>query len=60
LNTGGGQLAAGRLHGLGLLHEACLQLRGQADRRQVSSAEVAVVATGGVPNVGCVLLTAGP
>ena len=29
LNTAGGQLSAGRLHGFGLLHEACVQLRGQ-------------------------------
>jgi acetyl-CoA acetyltransferase len=57
LNTSGGQLAAGRLHGLGLLHEACLQLRGQADRRQVADPEVAVVATGGLPNMACLLLT---
>ncbi|MFD2580368.1 thiolase family protein [Novosphingobium colocasiae] len=28
VNTGGGQLSAGRLHGLGHLHEACLQLWG--------------------------------
>ena len=30
LNTYGGQLSAGRMHGYWLLHEACLQLRGQA------------------------------
>ncbi|MGE0307207.1 MAG: thiolase family protein, partial [Acidimicrobiia bacterium] len=57
LNTSGGQLAAGRLHGLGLLHEACLQLRNQAGDRQVAGAEVAVVANGAVPNMGCMLLT---
>lgn len=57
LNTNGGQLAAGRLHGLGLLHEACVQLRGTAGDRQVPGAEVAVVANGGLPNMGCVLLT---
>jgi len=57
LNTGGGQLAAGRLHGLGHLHEACLQLRAQAGARQVPDAEVAIVATGGQPNMGCLLLT---
>jgi acetyl-CoA acetyltransferase len=57
LNTSGGQLAAGRLHGLGLLHEACLQLRGDAGDRQVADAEVAVVANGGLPNMSCLLLT---
>lgn len=33
LNTGGGQLSAGRLHGFGHLHEACIQLRGAAGDR---------------------------
>ena len=35
LNTNGGQLSGGRLHGLGFVHEVCLQLRGQAGERQV-------------------------
>jgi acetyl-CoA acetyltransferase len=38
LNTNGGQLSAGRLHGYGFLHEACTQLRGAAGDRQVASA----------------------
>jgi acetyl-CoA acetyltransferase len=59
LNTQGGQLSGGRLHGLGFVHEACLQLRGQAGARQVSSAQVAVVAVGALPYVGCLLLRAG-
>lgn len=57
LNTSGGQLSGGRLHGYGLLHEAVLQLRGDATGRQVEGAEVAVVATGGGPIAGCVTLT---
>ena len=56
INTNGGQLSAGRLHGLGFVHEACLQLRGQAGERQVGSAGVAVVAVGALPYVGCMLL----
>lgn len=32
LNTGGGQLGAGRLHGFGFAHEAVTQLRGAAAR----------------------------
>jgi acetyl-CoA acetyltransferase len=58
LNTYGGQLSAGRMHGYWVLHEACLQLRGQAGERQVRSRpEVAVVAAGGGPIAGCMLLT---
>ncbi|MGV0850741.1 thiolase family protein [Mycolicibacterium phlei] len=58
LNTYGGQLSAGRMHGYWLLHEACLQLRGQAGERQVTrQPEVAVAAAGGGPIAGCLLLT---
>jgi acetyl-CoA acetyltransferase len=57
VNTYGGQLSAGRMHSYWLLHEACLQLRGQAGPRQVSGAEVAVAAAGSGPAGGCLLLT---
>jgi acetyl-CoA acetyltransferase len=58
LNTNGGQLSAGRLHGFGFIHEAVLQLRGAAGDRQVMGGpEVAVVANGGGPLAGCLLLT---
>jgi acetyl-CoA acetyltransferase len=58
LNTHGGQLSAGRLHGYGFLHEACVQLWGEGGERQVSGApEVAVAAAGGGPLAGCLLLT---
>jgi acetyl-CoA acetyltransferase len=58
LNTYGGQLSAGRMHGYWVLHEACLQLRGDAGERQVADRpEVAVVSNGGGPIAGCVLLT---
>jgi acetyl-CoA acetyltransferase len=56
LNTNGGQLSGGRLHGLGFVHEVCLQLRGQAAERQVQGARVGLVAVGAVPYVGCILL----
>jgi acetyl-CoA acetyltransferase len=60
LNTHGGQLSAGRLHGYGFLHEAAVQLRGDGGARQVPGrCEVAVVSNGGGPIAGCMLLTAG-
>jgi acetyl-CoA acetyltransferase len=57
LNTYGGQLSAGRMHGYWVLHEAVLQLRQQAGARQVANAQVAGVAIGGGPIAGCMLLT---
>jgi acetyl-CoA acetyltransferase len=58
VNTYGGQLSAGRMHGYWVLHEACLQLRGQAGDRQVpGEPEVAVAATGGGPIAGCILFS---
>jgi acetyl-CoA acetyltransferase len=58
LNTHGGQLSSGRLHGYGFLHEACVQLWGEAGERQVpGEPEVGVAAAGGGPLAGCLLLT---
>ncbi len=58
LNTNGGQLSGGRLHGYGFLHEACVQLWGEGGERQVSgSPRVAVAAAGGGPLAGCLLVT---
>ncbi len=60
LNTHGGQLSSGRLHGYGFLWEACLQLWGEAGERQLPSApEVAVAAAGGGPLAASLLLTKG-
>lgn len=58
LNTNGGQLSGGRLHGFGLLHEACVQLWGEAGDRQVpGTPQVAVAASGGGTLASCLLLT---
>ena len=60
LNTHGGQLSAGRLHGFGFLHEAALQLWGEGEKRQVpGDPEIAVAAAGGGPLGGCLLLRRG-
>jgi acetyl-CoA acetyltransferase len=58
LNTYGGQLSAGRMHGYWVVHEACIQLRAQGGDRQVPrQPEVAVVSNGGGPIAGSMLLT---
>ena len=57
LNTHGGQLSAGRLHGYGFLHEAAVQMWGEAGDRQIATPpEVGVVAAGGGNTCGCLLL----
>jgi acetyl-CoA acetyltransferase len=57
LNTHGGQLSAGRLHGFGFLHEAAVQLWHEGGARQVPvEPSVAVAAAGGGPLGGCLLL----
>ncbi|BDB44993.1 MULTISPECIES: thiolase C-terminal domain-containing protein [Mycobacterium] len=58
LNTHGGQLSHGRTHGMGLLHEAVTQLRGEAGARQVADARVGVVSSGGLTPSGVILLRA--
>lgn len=57
MNTAGGQLAEGRLHGVSFLNEAVLQLRGDCGARQVPGARVAVVASGLYPQCGAMVLT---
>ncbi|MCW2654602.1 MAG: 3-ketoacyl-CoA thiolase [Mycobacterium sp.] len=56
LNTHGGQLSHGRTHGMGLVHEAVSQLRGEAAERQVADARVAVISSGGLTPSGVILL----
>lgn len=56
INTNGGQMSGGRTHGLGYVHEACLQLWGRAGERQLRAHDVAVAAAGGGPLGGSLLL----
>lgn len=56
LNTNGGQLSGGRTHGLGYVHEACTQLWGRAEERQIDKHDVAACAGGGGPLGGALLL----
>ncbi|MDY0013297.1 MAG: thiolase family protein [Rhodocyclaceae bacterium] len=57
LATGGGQLSAGRMHGVGLVYEAVVQLRGAgADRQVPGDPRVAVVTNGGGPIASAALL----
>jgi acetyl-CoA acetyltransferase/uncharacterized OB-fold protein len=56
LNPHGGQLSAGRTHGMGLFHEAVVQMRGEGGERQVRDARIAVVSSGGLTPSGAILL----
>lgn len=56
LNTHGGQLSHGRTHGMGLVHEAIVQLRGEGGARQITGARVAAVSSGGLTASGAMLL----
>jgi acetyl-CoA acetyltransferase len=57
LNTFGGQIGAGRLHGFGFAHEAVVQLRGNGAARQIpGDPRVAVCASGGGPLATALLL----
>ena len=60
LNTHGGQLSHGRTHGMGLVHEAVTQLRGQGAERQVAGAATAVVTSGGLTPGSVLLLRRDP
>jgi len=57
LNTHGGQLSSGRLHGYGFLHEGATQMWGQAGERQIATPpEIGMIAAGGGNTCGCMLL----
>lgn len=57
MNTNGGQLGAGRLHGFGFAHEAATQLAGKGGARQIpGDPKVAVATSGGGPLATALLL----
>jgi len=56
VNPHGGQLSEGRTHGFGFIYEAVVQLRHEADERQVPGARTAVVTSGGGTPSGVLLL----
>ena len=57
LNTFGGQIGAGRLHGFGFAHESVVQLRGEGGARQIpGDPRVAVASSGGGPLATVLLL----
>lgn len=60
MNTHGGQLSSGRLHGMGHVYEAVVQLRGEGGARQVAGQpSLAVASNGGGPLAGAMLLSRG-
>ena len=57
MNTGGGQLGWGRLHGFGFAFESVVQLRGQGGARQIKGdPRLAVATSGGGPMAAALLL----
>jgi len=60
MNTGGGQLSAGRMHGFGGLLEACLQLRGDAGSHQMDNRPQVAVVTSGAESFTSSILLGGP
>lgn len=57
INTNGGALSAGRMHAYGQIHEACVQLWGRGDKRQVKGdPKVCALSTAGGPLAGAFLL----
>ncbi len=57
MNTFGGQIGAGRLHGFGFAHESVVQLRGNGGERQIpGDPKVALATSGGGPLATALLL----
>lgn len=61
VNTSGGNLGAGRMHGVAQVMDGVLQVMGRSGERQVANAEVVLATAGGFPGSGRgVILTALP
>ena len=57
INTNGGLLCEGYLHGMNTLAEAVLQLQGRCGARQVEDAEVGLVTSGALQDGSALVLT---
>ena len=57
LNTSGGNLGSGRIHGFGHVLETAMQMMGTAGVRQIANAEVALCETGPFGNASCFIAT---
>lgn len=61
VNTSGGNLGAGRMHGVAQVMDGVLQVMGRSGPRQVDGAEVVLATAGGFPGSGRgIILTAAP
>ena len=58
VNTHGGLLSEGYLHGMNTVAEAALQVQGRCEHRQVPNHEVCVVTSGALENGSALVLTA--
>jgi hypothetical protein len=57
INTHGGLLSEGYLHGMNTVAEAALQVQGRAGARQVGRHEIAVVTSGALMDGSAMVLT---
>jgi acetyl-CoA acetyltransferase len=57
LNTSGGNLGSGRIHGFGHVMETAMQMMGTAGVRQIKNAEVALCETGPFPSASSFICT---
>jgi acetyl-CoA acetyltransferase len=57
VNTHGGLLAEGYLHGMNMVTEATLQVQGRAGERQVARHDVCVVTSGALADGSAMILT---